>query len=77
MVENVSGRASGQCGFYAVGIEDKPLGRIVLKNVNLERASEPYVLRYAGDVTFRNVRIAGKEMDRKPLETEPSKLRTF
>ena len=77
LVENVRGRASGQCGFYAVGVEDKPLGRIVLKNVCLERTPEPYVLRYAGDVEFRNVTIAGRKMTRRPSETAQSKLRTF
>ena len=77
VVEDISGGASGQCGFYAVGIEDKPLGRIVLKNVNLERASEPYILRYAGDVTFRNVKINGRKMARRPSDTGTSKLRTF
>lgn len=77
IVENIHGRASGQCGFYAVGIEDKTLGRILLKDVDLERAPEPYVLRYADDVEFRNVRISGRKMDRRPSETESSKLRTF
>ena len=77
LVEDVRGHASGQCGFYAVGLEDKPLGRIVLRNVNLERAPEPYILRYAPEVVFRNVTIAGKKMPAKPLSTEASKLRTY
>lgn len=77
LVENVSGLASGQCGFYAVGLEDKPLGRIVLRNVNLERAPEPYILCFAPEVIFRGVTIAGEKMQRRPESTEISKLRTY
>lgn len=77
LVENVSGHASGQCGFYAVGLEDKPLGRIVLRNVNLERAPEPYILRFAPQVIFRGVTIAGEKMPARPKATASTRLRTF
>lgn len=77
IVEDVRGGVSGECGFYAVGLEDKPLGRILLKNVELDSAPVPYVLRLAPDVRFKNVRINGTLMDEQPSETETSQLKTF
>ncbi|MBQ7610388.1 MAG: glycoside hydrolase family 28 protein [Bacteroidales bacterium] len=77
IVEDVYGGVSGECGFYAVGLEDKPLGRILLKNIELGSAPIPYVLRLAPDVRFKNIRINGMLMDEHPSDTEISQLKTF
>ncbi|MDR0413417.1 MAG: glycoside hydrolase family 28 protein [Dysgonamonadaceae bacterium] len=75
-IENIRGNVSGECGFYAVGIENYPLKNIALENVTLKQANEDYILKNVENITFDNVVINGKTMSRHPAGTEASRLQT-
>lgn len=68
-IANVHGDKSDEYGFYLVGIEGYPMKNITLENVTLDNAPKPYVLQYSENVVFKNVKINGEKMPRRPKET--------
>lgn len=75
LIRNVTGNKSAECGFYAVGIEGYPMRNIRLENVELKEAPVPYMLKNVENVTFENVSINGRRMDRTPAATNDSVLK--
>ena len=76
-IENVKGDHSGECGFYAVGIENYPLKDIRLKNIQLRSCKTPYIMRNVENVTFENVSLGGITLPKNPVETKESKLNSY
>ncbi len=76
-IENVKGDHSGECGFYAVGIENYPLKDIRLKNIQLRSCKTPYIMRNVENVTFENVSLGGIILPKNPVETKESKLNSY
>lgn len=68
-ISDVRGGKSELYGFYLVGIKGRPMKNIRLRNVSLEEAPKPYVLQYAENISFNNVRINGIIMPERPEET--------
>lgn len=77
LIEDVVGNYSKECGFYAVGIEGYDLKDIYLRNVKMNNAPKPYILKHVDNVVFEEVEINGEAMPLNPGETETAKLRTF
>ena len=77
LIEDVTGTVSSECGFYAVGIENYEMRNIRLKNVVLESAPVPYVLKHVRNVRFDNVTINGVRMPEHPSETSAVRLKSF
>ena len=77
LIENVKGDRSGECGFYAVGIENYPLKDITLKNIFLRQCKTPYIMRNVEHVIFDNVTFGGTKMPLKPTETPEIKLNSY
>ncbi len=77
LIENVRGDRSGECGFYAVGIEKYPLKDIKLKNVTLRQCKTPYIMRNVEHITFENVTLGGVKMPAVPAETGDTKLKSY
>jgi len=77
LIENVKGDHSGECGFYAVGIENYPLKDIRLKNIQLRSCKTPYIMRNVENVTFENVSLGGITLPKNPVETKESKLNSY
>lgn len=75
LIRNVTGNKSAECGFYAVGIEGYPMRNIRLENVELKEAPIPYLLKNVENVTFENVTINGRRMDRNPAATNDTVLK--
>lgn len=75
-ISNIRGGVSDECGIYAVGIEDKHLDGIELRNVDLEQVQVPYMIKYADNVRFKNVTVCGKTLPSAPEETEAGRLKT-
>ena len=76
-IQNVKGRRSEECGFYAVGIEGFPISGVTLKNIEFVDCKIPYTLVNAEDVLFKNVRINNSLIPERPQDTGPVKLKTF
>lgn len=70
LIQDVSCEEAVNFGFYAVGIEGHPLQDIRLKNVSIEKATLPYVLKNTQDVIFDNVIINQERLAVNPPETE-------
>jgi polygalacturonase len=77
LIENVKGDRSGECGFYAVGIEKYPLKDIVLKNSWLRSCKTPYIMRNVQNVTFENVELGGIKLPNNPSETKEAALHSY
>ena len=77
LIENVHGDRSGECGFYAVGIEKYPLKDITLRNISLRQCKTPYILKNVENVTFENVIFGGMKMPVNPTETSETKLNSY
>ena len=77
LIENVHGDVSGDCGFYAVGIEKYPLKDITLKNICLTKCKTPYILKNTQHVKFENVILGGVKMPVNPEETQETQLNTY
>ena len=76
LIENVTGNRSGECGFYAEGIDKSPLKDITLKNIKLIKCPISYILKNTEKISFENVLINGKPMPEHPGETGSLKLKT-
>jgi len=76
-IENVSGDRSGECGFYAVGIEKYPLKNIMLKNIRLRKCKTPYILKNVEHVRFENVSLGGIVLPENPDETKEDVLHSY
>jgi polygalacturonase len=77
LIENVKGDRSGECGFYAVGIDKYPLKDITLKNITLRQCKTPYIMRNVERVIFDNVTLGGVKMPLNPTETPETKLNSY
>jgi polygalacturonase len=77
LIEDVKGDRSGECGFYAVGIENYPLKDIRLKNIQLRSCKTPYIMRNVKNVTFENVSLGGITLPKNLVETKESKLNSY
>ena len=77
LIENVKGDRSGECGFYAVGINKYPLKDITLKNITLRQCKTPYIMRNVENVIFDNVTLGGTKMPLNPSETPEIKLNSY
>jgi polygalacturonase len=77
LIENVTGDRSGECGFYAVGIDKYPLKDIELKNIRLRKCKTPYIMRNVEHVTLENVELGGIKLPAKPEETTESTLHSY
>lgn len=77
LIENVKGDRSGECGFYAVGIEKYPLKDIVLKNTWLRSCKTPYIMRNVENVTFENVELGGIKLPNNPSEIKEAALHSY
>ena len=79
LIEDVVGKCSKECGFYAVGIENYELNDITLRNVRMDNVPRPFICRHIDNLEFENVLINGSEIsaDNVEAETKSIKLRTF
>ncbi|MDD4993806.1 MAG: glycoside hydrolase family 28 protein [Paludibacter sp.] len=77
LIENVTGDRSGECGFYAVGIDKYPLKDITLKNIKLRSCKTPYIMRNTEHVTFENVELGGITLPKYPEETKEAALHSY
>jgi len=77
LIENVTGDRSGECGFYAVGIEKYPLKDIKLKNISLRQCKTPYIMKNVEHITFENVTLGGMKMKLNPDETSEATLNSY
>jgi len=77
LIENVQGDRSGECGFYAVGIDKYPIKDIKLKNITLRKCKIPYILKNAEHVKFEHVILGEFKMPENPVETEKTQLNSF
>ena len=73
----MTGDRSGECGFYAVGIEKYTLKDIKLKNITLRKCKIPYILKPAEQIKFENVILGGIKMPENPKETEKTQLNSY
>ncbi|MCR4824094.1 MAG: glycoside hydrolase family 28 protein [Bacteroidales bacterium] len=69
-IQDVTCKEAVNFGFYAVGIDGHPLKDICLKNVTIEKAAIPYVLKNTNSITFDNVTINNELQPEVPQETE-------
>jgi polygalacturonase len=74
-IQNVSCRASGEVGIYAVGVQGNPLQNISLKNVKVRRTPKDQIVDNANNLRYDNVVINGVEVP-KPVVTGPVALHT-
>lgn len=74
-ISNVTCGKSGDCGFYAVGVEGHPIRNVVLDNVRLDTCQTPYILKTVEDIAFEDVVICGETLPRIPDETESLTLK--
>ncbi len=65
-ISNVNCKDSGECGFYAVGVEGYPIKNLRLKDIAIDTASKPYIMETVEDVVFDNVTIGGEKLPRVP-----------
>ncbi len=77
LIENVTGKFSRECGFYAVGIENYALKDITLNNIKLSNTPEPYFLKFVDNIEFNNVTINEELMQKFPQETKSVKLKSY
>lgn len=70
IIQDVYCKEAVNFGFYAVGIEGHPLQDICLKNVTIEKATIPYVLKNTNAVTFDHVTINQELLAATPQETD-------
>jgi polygalacturonase len=77
LIENVKGNNSGECGFYAVGIDNYPLKDIRLKNVYLQSCKTPYIMKNVENVRFENVSLGGVKLANNQTETKDLKLNSY
>jgi len=75
LIENVSCKLSGETGIYLNGFEGYPLKDITLRNVTIESTPVPYCLQNCENVTFDNVMVNGKQLDKNPTPSEIIKLK--
>lgn len=76
LIRNIKGNKSGECGFYAVGVEGYPMRNITLEDVDLQNVPTPYYLSNVENINFHNVRINGQLMEQNPSTTEEAMLKT-
>ncbi|NMM47565.1 glycoside hydrolase family 28 protein [Marinigracilibium pacificum] len=48
--------------FKIVGVEEKPIEKVFLADINIEKAGEENAIEFATDILFNNVKIEGKEI---------------
>jgi len=75
LIENIKSDFSGECGFYAVGIEKYPLKDISLRNIYLRDCKIPYIMKNVENVTFENVELGGVKFTKSQKETNDTKLK--
>ena len=74
-MNNIYGKDSDDCGFYAVGVEGYPIKNVTLENVTFDKTDVPYVLRNTEDIHFNNVSINGEILPETPEDTEIKNLK--
>lgn len=77
LIEDVRGGTSTECAFYAVGVEGHSLKQIHLRNIILDEAPVPYILKYAKSVRFDKVIINGTAQGARPKQTDASILKSY
>jgi polygalacturonase len=77
VLENMACKLSQETGIYLNGFEGYPLHDITISNVTIDSTPIPYCLQNVENVTFDNVKINGKLMDKKPAPSEIIKLKVL
>jgi len=77
LIENVSCKLSKETGIYLAGFEGYPLKDITLRHVRINSTPVPYCLQNVENVTFDDVSVNGKILERKPVPSEIIKLKVL
>jgi polygalacturonase len=77
VIENVGCKQSLECGIYLSGIKERPLDKIILRNISIGKTPVDYCLENANNVTFNKVKINGKVLDTRPKTKPLIKLKTL
>ena len=55
IIEDITCQVADQYGLYAIGIENKPIQNVTIRDVNVATAKEPTLTRYVADFKLENV----------------------